>query len=376
MPIDISSVSFSTCSYPRRLVGALLYIILTCTLACENPTHPNDLTNYRLYAYPNSGNELYIIDPNTFSLISTLSIPAPDSIGLFGVTFSVDKEYFIFSGMELAPPFAFYIVSYDIKKDSLINMFVTGFDSVGAPRLFPGHNPDEPGLIYLYSHSLGMYSIDFLAQKVLDLISPEHYQGLGKTLKYSLNNKYAGILKKYGGDRSYSEIEIFDTNSGLYEPMTTLNDEDVDSVSVYDFEFSADNQLIYVVYQLSRRRSREIRNYLGVYEINTKTLTTFDIELPWTINPYYMAQSTERKEIYTVGGDDIFYIIDIDNQNIKATVRIEGKTSGASRIAHRDDEEVAFVSCSYDDFIIAIDLDEKEIIRKIVMPRPYLLMIR
>lgn len=365
------------------MVCVLLYIILTCTPACENPTPPNDppttpndLANYGLYAYPNSGNLLHIIDPNTLSLISTLTIPAPDSIGLHGVTFSTDKEYLIFSGSDGYPFFKQYIISYDIENDTLLNMFATGFDSVGAPRLFPGHDPDESGLIYLYSHSLGMYSIDFLAQKLMDLISPEHYQGLGKTLKYSHDNKYAAILKDYSGYRSYSEIEIFDANTGLYEPMTTLNDEDVDSVDVYDFEFSADNQFIYVVYQLSNGRSSDIRSYFGVYEINTKTLTTFDIELPWTINPYYTAQSTLRKEIYTVGGNDIFYVIDIENKRIKSSIHLEGKTRGASRIALRDDEKVAFVSCSYDDLIFAIDLDEKEIIEKITVPHPYLLMIR
>ena len=110
--LDAYSVSFSVCSYTRRMVWALLYIILTCIYACKNPappddltnSHPNDSTDYRLYAYQNSGSELYIIDPNTFSLINTLSIPVPDSIRLHGVTLSTDKEYLIFSGIQASPP--------------------------------------------------------------------------------------------------------------------------------------------------------------------------------------------------------------------------------------------------------------------------------
>ncbi len=374
--MSISSDSQPALFYPRWLVWVLLYIILTCTYACESPTLSNDLANHGLYAYPNAGTELYIIDPITFTLKSTLTIPTPDSIHLHGVTFSTDKEYLIFSGSRSSPPYTHYIVSYDVKPGTDVDIFATGFDSVGAPRIFPAQNPFEPGLVYLYSHSLGFYSIDFLAQEVPKLISPEKHQGLSKRLKYSHDSKYAAILKEYGDDRAYSEIELFDANSGLYEPLETLNDEDVDSVYVYDFEFSTDNQLIYVVYQLSRSRSRGIRNYFGVYEINTKKLAAFDIELPWTLNPYYMAQSIKRKEIYTVGGNDIFYIIDLEDGKITDSIRLEGKTGGASRIALREDEKIVFVSCAYDNFIIAIDLDSREIAGKIIVPRPYLLLIR
>lgn len=60
---------------------------------------------------------------------------------------------------------------------------------------------------------------------------------------------------------------------------------------------------------------------------------------------------------------------------MKTVLTLTGKMLGPSLIVLNPDENVAFVSCSNSDFILAIDLDTRSIIKKIELPHPYRMII-
>ena len=122
---------------------------------------------------------------------------------------------------------------------------------------------------------------------------------------------------------------------------------------------------------------RYIANYFGSYNLETKKLYKSSLLFPWSLNPYYLAYSPKRNECYMVGAYDKFYIIGVDSSNyyLKGTITLTGKVEGPSRILVRPDENVAFVSCFDSNIVFAVDLESRQILKKISIDYPYLLLL-
>jgi len=310
------------------IIAFIASIVLLTSCSKKESTVEKDTPN-KLFAYPNKGDIVYLIDYESYELIEEINLGLLETHGLFGITLSSNRDYLVFSGMELQPPFGHFIFSYNIS-DGTKQMFTTDFDSVGAPRMAPALDQSNPGLIYFYSHSLGFYSIDFLEKKVIQCLSEEHGQSLGVAFYNTPNASYTAVLKKY--PTSYSEIEFYQQGSSLQNLLYVFNDNDEYGMSVYDVAFSDNDEFMYVSYQLSERRSREIESYFGIYDLNNKELFKSEMRLPWSLNPYYIEYSPKRKEAYLVGAYDQFYIINTENNTLVDSVTITGKVEGPSRI--------------------------------------------
>jgi YVTN family beta-propeller protein len=329
-----------------------------------------------MFAYPNNGTRLDIIDYETFEVVGKSSIDVPDDFQLFAISLSTERDYFIFNGHQITSSSTsnHFIISYDIDKMAVHSQFATGLTTVGAPRLAPAMNLAEPGLYYLYTHTYGLFDFDFLEQRLISTISSEHDQSLGKEISHSPDNEYTVIRKTFGG-LAYSELEFYNTADGLYSPIFVLNQADRDSINIYDNVFSADGTVLYISFQLSRSRSREIASYFGSYNLETKQLFQAPLTFPWSLNPYFLDYNPQRNEVYMIGAEDQFYIIDSEDYSLKSTITLAGKIPGATPIFVRPDGDVAFVSSWRNDLIFVIDLVNREVIKKIDVERPYKMII-
>ena len=339
-----------------------------------DPKEENLIGNNQMVVYPNIGNVFYLINYQTFTVENTIKLDIPDSIGCFGMCLSTNKDFLIFACELLYPPFKQFIISYDIKKNTLHNISPTGLDSVGAPRITAAHLSNDPGLIYLYSHNVGLYSINFLSQEV-NLISGEHGQSLSKFFYFTFDKKTSVILKQFGSEPAYSEVEFYNTSSGLKNMQFVLNKNNQDDIYISDLEFSENNKEIFISIRLPKMR--HIANYFGSYDLYTKELYKSSLTLPWSINPYYLTYSSKRQEAYLVGEQDKFYIVDTSTQDyqLKAVVDLTGKIPGPSRVVLDPDKNICFVSCSSSNFILVIDLDKMNIKHRIQIDHPYLMIL-
>lgn len=328
-------------------------------------------TPNNLFVYQNNGTVVYLVDYETYEVVKPIILGSLDTIDLFGITISTNRDYLVFSGVLRNSNEEHIILSYHIK-DSITQIFTTGLDSVGAPRMAPALDSSNPGLIYFYSHTHGLYSIDFLEKKVVQLNSEKRF---GVEFYNSPNASYSVILKNYSNPTSYSEIEFYQQGSSLQNLLFVFNDNDEYDMSVYDVDFSDNDEFMYVSYQLSDGRSREIESYFGTFDLVNKQLIKSEIRFPWSLNPYYIEYSPKRKEAYLVGKYDQFYIVNTENNTLADSVTITGKVDGPSRILTDPDEDVAFVSCSRSDKIVVIDLDRRQVIEDIQITSPYKMII-
>jgi hypothetical protein len=373
------------CNYPKLLAGCVmnkfffnftLYLLTLTLTSCDDSeitlVNPEKYTPNKLYAYSNHGNIVHLIDYKTFEVVKEIQIDIASTRGLFGITVSSNKDYLVFSGMDLDPPFEHFITSYNIN-DGVVHTFATGFDSVGAPRLAPAYDYTNPGLIFFYSHSIGFYLFNFLEMKVVQCISEEHDQSLGVHFYNTPSGTYTAVLKNYPSN--YSAIEFYQQGSSLQNLLFVFNDNDEYEMSIYDVDFSDNDEFMYLSYQLSEKRSREIESYFGIYDLINKQLFKSEFTLPWSLNPYYIEYIPKRKEAYLVGIYDQFYIVNTDSNALVDSVTITGKVDGPSRILTDPDEDVAFVSCSRNDKIVVIDLDSRQVIESIQISSPYKMII-
>ena len=350
-----------------------MYLVTIMIMSCEDSEMTSRDTPNKLYAYPNSGNIVYLIDYKTFEVVGEIKLNIPESIGLFGITLSTNKDYLVFNGEQLQPPFSHFIVSYNIRY-GLEEIFATDFDSVSAPRISSALDQSNPGLVYLYSHYIGLYTIDFLKKQVMQCLFEYHGQGLDVFFYNTPNALYTALLKQYSNP-SYSAIEFYQQGFSLQNLLFVFNENDEYEMSIYDVDFSENDEFMYVSYQLSERKSREIESYFAKFDLNNKELTKTDIRFPWSLNPYYIEFSQKRNEAYLVGAYDQFYIVNTENNTLVDSVTIIGKIEGPSRILTDPDEDVAFVSCWGNDKIFVIDLNRREIIENIQVSRPYEMII-
>lgn len=352
-------------------VKLLLSVLMLINITCTNPTEPeNRGTGSLMFVYSNNGKKFYYMDDKTFQIIKECNLKNIDSLTVYLMGISNNKDYLIFNSNAGAPYFQQYLIVYEISSDSIYHVFATGLDSAGAPRLSPSYMPNEPGLIYMYSHTLGTYAIDFLKKEITLItedkwISKEFYSSQDK--KLLIINK---ISRKYN-PQGQSEIEIYNTNSGLNSVPIILNNDQQNGIEFEDLVISEDNKEIFVTFDLPDRSQ-----HFGSLNIENKEFYRAPIDFPRILNPYYLAYSQKRKEIYLVGAYDKFYIFDVTSKdyNIKTVVDLNGKLEGPSRITIRPDEGVAFISCIDSNLIFVIDLNTRKIIKKISIEWPYLII--
>ncbi len=356
---------------------------LLLTYACENPSSSEDelvdeeiyiSSNYISLDYPpiQQGSTLYRLDPETYEL---QEVPLQTDLDLLAyATFSSDRSHLIFNGSEYhedTGSFDHFLVGYDLEQDTFDYIFAPDIPLTGGRLLYPGDDPMRPGLIYLWNNYHGMYAFDaFTGEQTSIASQAEDSRTILKTIKYSEDGRYVGVLAADGG-KEYGQIEVFDTGTSLSSQVSHLNKDNKDSISVYDFELSEDGEEVYVVYQLSEARSRYIRAYAGEYDVETEKLTTYDAMLPWSVYSVFTAYSPKRNELYAVMGNDLFYIIDTKTGVLADSVHLESNSGGGSRIALFKDERMALISYPLDSYVGVIDLEERILTREIFFPDDY-----
>jgi len=346
------------------------FVCTLMLLGCSEPSE--DLQSNLMVVYPNRANILTFVDTKTLEIVRTVTMDVPDTIQVFSMCLSTNKDYLVFSGSIGVPPFSHYLVTYNIDTDS-VNLFPTGLDSAGAPRLIAAFLPDEPGLVYFYSHHEGLYSINIFSQEI-SMISNE--KSIGKKFYHSQDYNWLALNKYIPGGAvpGHHEIEIYNVSSKLDYNQFILNNNNIDSIQIDDLFFTEENTHIFISIRLPEMRY--IANYLGSYNLQTRVLYKSTLTFPWSLNPYYMSYSPERKEVYLVGAQNKFYIVDVNSSeySLKSIVDLTGKIEGPSRILVSPDEDVAFVSCSVSGFLLAVDLENRQILKTIPIDSPYLML--
>ncbi len=366
-----------------------IIILLTVLIAgCKNSDPPSIIdppieppvdtlktTENKMYVYSNSGNTFYLVDYKTFEVLREIQLPVSDTVYYEGMTISTNRDYLFFGTQGSVKPRTTGYAVYNIKEEKFEETFFTDL-KYGNGYFIAAENKNEPGLIYVHFRDYGTYSIDVLQQKIIELISVEHYFVLDKRIYTSIDNSWTIIHKHWSGKTkgSFSEIEFYNAESGLRDLEFTLNKNNKDSIEVYDFELSKDKKLL-ITYQISDGRSRDIESYFGYYDLETKELYRSTLKFEWSLNPYYTAYSPVRDEIYTLGAYDKFYIINTDTYVIKDTVTLVGKIQGSSQILLSPDEGIAFVACPSSNLIFVIDLNSREVIKTIAIKEPYNMVI-
>jgi len=358
------------------IIGIVLLPVISTHCIRDKSTNPPDETptaGNLMIVYRNSGNKITLVDYNTLEIVKQITVAIPDSLQIHRMCLSTNHDYFVFCTLSINTPFSNYIMSYNISQDSIHSFISTNLKATGAPRLSAAFLPGQQGLVYFYSHSVGLYSIDIFNGQV-QMISNEKGQSLGKHFYSSPDKKTIAILKKHGGDNAYTEIEFYNIHSGLNNFQFVLNENNQDSISMDDLVFDG-NERVFVSIRLKEKKW--VENYFGSYDLNTKKLFKSSLTFPWSINPYYMEYSKKRQEVYLIGASNKLFVIDtkVQDYTIKAIIDLPKQISNTSRILLRPDENVVFVSCSMENFIIAIDLEKREVIKKIDIEIAYLMLL-
>ncbi|MEW6509227.1 MAG: hypothetical protein AB1432_15955 [Bacteroidota bacterium] len=351
------------------LIVFIILIFSNCNSIINEDVDEIDKKNLMI-VYPNSGRTIYLIDNQTFEIKKTIIVGISDKFDINRMCLSTNKDYFVFSLSLKEPPFSHSIASYNIREGRIENFFSTGLDSIGAPRITAAEITNKPGLVYFYSHLNGLFSFNFITKEIIQI--PYDYNfDVGVQFIKSPDSKWI-VLDR--GLPSTHELEFYKTDIGLQNLQFVLNKNDIDSISIYDIAFSENNESIFLTYQLSKNRGRYMASYFGNYNLETKQLYKSLLKFPWSLNPYYMAYSPKRNEAYLVGAYDTLYIIDVKKYSIKNKITLTGKVNGPSKLLIRPDDKVLFISCFDSDFVFAIDLESRAILRKINLPFPYLLL--
>jgi len=205
-----------------NIVKLLVSLLMALNITCTRTTEPDkEDKGSSMFVYSNAGNKFYYINDKTFQITKECNLKDIDSLNVLLMGISNNNDYLIFSASNGKPFFQHYLIVYHILSDSIYSVFSTGLDSVGAPRLSPSYQPHEPGLIYMYSHTVGTYAIDFFKKEVT-LISDD--RGLEKSFNFSLDKKIL-IIKKTSSHLGIdqSEIEVYNTTLGLRGSPVLLN---------------------------------------------------------------------------------------------------------------------------------------------------------
>ena len=346
-----------------------LILITIIILGCNNsPTEPGTTEN-KMYVYSNSGKTFYLIDYKTFEVVKEIKLDVPDTVSIQGMISSTNRDYLFFKaiGSYPNPPFGF--VLYNIKNDELENLFFTELKYDGGYCISAQVN-SEPGLVYVHFRDFGTYSIDLFAQKIKEFISNEHGFDLDKRIFHSPNGLWT-IVKKNWEATGYTELEFYTSSSKLHNLEFVLNKDNVDSLRICDWAFSKDNRL-FIVYLPGP--IRDIPACFGGYNLETKQLFHTPLKFPWSLSGYYLAYNSNRNEVYAVGSNGQFYIIDPDKYSIKDTISLS-IGGEQSPIVITPEENLAFVAYPNSNSIYAIDLNERKLKKTIYVDEPYNMII-
>ena len=360
----------------KSVLKTIISLLLLMTFGCNNsPIGPGNTTEDKMYVYSNYGKTFYLVDYKTFEVVKGINLSVSDTISINGMILSTDKKNLSFKaeGQYPSPPFGFVV--YNIEKQNIEDIFFTDFKNAEPAYFIAAQNKAEPGLIYVRFRDIGTYSIDLYKQKIKDFISDEHDFVLDERIYPAIGGNWDVIHKHWSGNikGSFSELEFYLTSSGLHNLQFTLNRDDQDSISIYDFKLSKDNRL-FITYQLSDGRSRNIESYLGVYNLETKQLLRSSLKFPWSLSGYYLAYSANRNEVYTIGSSGIFYIIDPDTYSLEDTINLS-VVGEQSPIVVTPDDNFAFVAYPNSNSIYVIDLNERKVIKTISVNEPYNMII-
>ena len=357
--------------YLSLVLLSLFLLISSCDDSSTTSDNNERTTEHKLYSRPGTSNYIYLIDYENFEFVRKIELGIPESMICYGLCLSTKHDYFLFNAWDQENNGESKILVYDINNEKIISVFSLGMGMLGAVRLFPANITEEPGLAYLYTHTKGLYLFDFLEKKILEQIFKNDGLQLHKWIRHSPNGKYTAVLTMYG-EIQPSIIEVFDTESMLKNPLSVLNADNSDSISVDDFLFSSSGELIYFS---DRGRGRDMPVRVDKYDVQNRILIKSNLEIPFSLNPFYLAYSSQRNELYTVGGLNLLYIIDSDSLTIKATVTLSGKKNGVSRLLLRPDEQILFISAIDSDILYIINLNFRSIEKTIDLSQPYFLTI-
>ena len=358
------------------VIAALL--VSACDLVRpDDPSPKEPVPAAAMYVYSNSGPTFYLVDYENYELVREIELTTSGAVYLYNMRLSTDREHLVFSGYGQTSASPFKFVLYDLAEQRLKDVFNTGFttEEVGIPYYTAAEDLKAPGLFYVHFRDSGTYAVDMFEQRITEKLSDEHDVGLAKWIYHSPGQQWTVVLKKWSRGHSFSELEFFAGDSRLGDLQFTLNTNNRDSISIYDFVFSSGGEEVFLTYQLSGARSRDAFSYFGSYDLETRELSWSEITFPWSLNPYYMAYSARRDEVYTIGAFDVLYVIDAESKTVADTITLTGKVRGPSQIQLAPDEKLAFVSCPDSDAIYVVDLEHRELVHVIRLDQPYNMII-
>lgn len=359
------------------LSAGTIFITLA-QFGCESKNVVNTLPppGNSMYVWENRGQRLTAIDYNSLEIQTTVNLGMPDDIQLYGgaVCLSTDEKYLVFGG-GLQPNDMHVIVSYDLGRGRLHSIYETGLVQTGANRIGPALKDDQPGLIYFYSHLSGLFAIDFLDRDIR-MISEDRAQGLGKEFYHTPDRNYIIIKESFfDSDSVYSQLEFYDTENNLESPIFVFNKGNQDSLLALDLTLSDEVNLVYFSSIKSGFHNKfEVRSW-GWYEWPSGRLFRSRLRFPYSPNPYKIAFSAQRNEIYLIGGDNTLFIVDARADSLKATVMLPGKSAGASPMVLDPLQKRLFISAARDALISVVDLESRHLIKELIVPRPYRMFI-
>jgi len=355
----------------------LIIIAFLSLVSCDLlSSSKSTTTGHNMYVFSNTAQTFYLIDYQTFKLVKRIPLNVPEGGQLRDMTLSTNKDHLFFVTIGPYPEHLMGFSVYDIEKEEFSNLFFTEMQYTGPIRIIAAEDESIPGLIYAHLRDFGTYTIDLFEQQIVETISEEHDFRMQKWIRHSPDNKWTAIHKIWNGSGGFHELLFYDKGSGFRKPEFILNKAGQDSIAIYDFKFSKDGRGLFLTYQLSDGRSRDIESYFGSYDLQTGELYESTLRFPWSLSGYFMAYSSRHDEVYTVGNNGQFYAIDPDTYLIKDVIDIpvEGRAE-QSPILLSPGEEMAFVSYPFDNTIYAIDLRKREIVKSLVLEQPYTMII-
>jgi DNA-binding beta-propeller fold protein YncE len=335
----------------------------------DHVTDKIEQPQHKMYVFSNYSNTFYLVNYKTYEVEKEIQLSLADTIICGLMTLSTNRDYLFFGAENLADYPATGYVTYNIKEEKQENLFFTGF-SHGIGYFVAAGNASEPGLIYAHFRDLGMLSIDLFEQKVKEVISNEHDFTLDKRIFHSPDKKWI-IIKKNWEAIGYTELEFYNSSSGLKNVQFVLNKSNVDSLRIYDWVFSNEKKL-FIMYLPGP--TRDNRAFLGSYDLNTTKVFRSSLSLPWSLSGYYLSYNSIQNEIYAAGSNGIFYIIDPNSYSLKDSI-ILSRGGEQSRIVLTPDNTCAFISYSSSESIIVIDLTSRKVIKTISVKGNYYMII-
>ncbi len=351
------------------IIGVLI-ILGSCS---NNINGPDKTTENKMYVYSNSGKTFYLIDYKTYEVVREITLKIPDYIYPRGMILSTNRDYLIFCATDISSSTTYKdeFIAYDINSYKIGDIYFTGLTNTGPERFISGQNKSDPGLVYVYYRDLGFYLVNVFEKKIVKLISDEHAFTFIKEPFHSPYNQWDVILKTFGA-KAYTEIELYTANTDFSDLQFVLNQNNKDSIFVYNIDFSKDNRL-FVSYQPSGG-NYNTAGLVGVYDLNTKQFTHTSLKFTWSFNGYFITYNEKRNELYDIGNKGIFYIIDAETYKIKQTINLSVQGQ-ESPIVLGPDKNVAFVGFPDSNLLFVIDLTTDQIITKITIPGAYNIII-